>query len=825
MTLPWRWRAAPWIAIAAGLALTALATAITVGGERGRERKHYEGLALNTREQIQRRLDTFVAVLRGTAGVLSTFRSVQAVDYRRYITTLDLPSQYPGIRGIGINYRVAAADLSAFIDEQRQQTRGFSVWPAGARDEYWVNVFIEPDDQFNRPAIGFDMASEAARRDAMVAARDSGLPCVTRRVKLISYVGDAQRPGFLIFAPMYTTAQVPPAVWERRSRLRGFSFAAFRSDELFLGILAAPAALKFQVYDADGDALISVDPGPGEEIVSLPLEVAGSKWRVRFVSPVDRGALVRAAVAPVGAGLLATLLLFLLLRQRSAALARSQDAAERVAVSERRYRQLFADLPLPTWVYDRETLSFLDVNDAAIAHYGWTREEFLGMTLRDIRPPEEIPSMLASVASAEPAMQPERFHHLRKDGSVITVEVTGHQFDLDGRSARLVVAHDITEAERIDAEKQRMEKNIARFSESGLVGVTFANLATGTFSEANDAFLKMIGYSRDDLKAGRIGWHSLTAPQWRDGNAAIREQLTKTGYAGPLEKEYLRKDGSAVHVMVVIALIDPGNTMAFILDVSERERAEKLQRENEQILEASRLKSEFLANMSHELRTPLNAIIGFTQMMADGELGAVSDIQKESMEDVLLSSRHLLQLINDVLDLAKVESGKLEFHPREVRLEELVAEVVSTLGAPLADKRLRVDVQVDAALGTVSADEVRLKQVLYNYLSNSIKFSPPEADIAVRARPEGDGAFRLEVEDHGIGIQDDDLGKLFVTFQQLDSGSAKKHPGTGLGLALTRRLVEAQGGSVGVKSTFGSGSVFHVVLPRKAEGAWRAKQS
>jgi CheY-like chemotaxis protein/anti-sigma regulatory factor (Ser/Thr protein kinase) len=228
------------------------------------------------------------------------------------------------------------------------------------------------------------------------------------------------------------------------------------------------------------------------------------------------------------------------------------------------------------------------------------------------------------------------------------------------------------------------------------------------------------------------------------------------------------------------------------------------------------LKSEFLANMSHELRTPLNAIIGFAQLMHDGKVGAVSAQHQEYLGDILGSARHLLQLINDVLDLSKVEAGKMEFSPESVNLNKLINEVRQVLQALSASKRLTVEVEISAAVEQLVIDPAKLKQVLYNYLSNAIKFTPEGGRITVRALAEGEDRFRMEVEDTGIGIAAQEIGKLFVEFQQLESGTAKTHQGTGLGLALTKKIVEAQEGRVGVESTPGRGSVFSVVLPRIA---------
>jgi signal transduction histidine kinase/CheY-like chemotaxis protein len=252
----------------------------------------------------------------------------------------------------------------------------------------------------------------------------------------------------------------------------------------------------------------------------------------------------------------------------------------------------------------------------------------------------------------------------------------------------------------------------------------------------------------------------------------------------------------------------------------ERERTtlyERLVEQNRVIQAANRMKSEFLANMSHELRTPLNAILGFAELIADGVAGPVSEAQKEYLGHVVLSGRHLLSLINDVLDLAKVESGKMEIRPERVSLEALSREVTHVLRAKSAEKRIVVEETVEPGLDEVTVDPGRLKQILYNYLSNAIKFTPNDGRVWVRLLAEGPEYFRVEVEDAGVGIRPEDMDRLFVEFQQLDAGMTKKHAGTGLGLVLTKRIAEAQGGRVGARSTPGKGSLFFATLPRQVK--------
>ncbi len=249
-----------------------------------------------------------------------------------------------------------------------------------------------------------------------------------------------------------------------------------------------------------------------------------------------------------------------------------------------------------------------------------------------------------------------------------------------------------------------------------------------------------------------------------------------------------------------------------------RLRNQELEAQNQRIQAASRMKSEFLANMSHELRSPLNGIIGFSELIYDGKLGSLSDFQKECVGRILKSAEHLLRLINDALDLARIEAGKLVLRPESVSVPELVAEACDSLAALAAERGVHVQLQNRPRLDAV-VDPARLKQVLYNYLSNALKFTPDGGRVTVRLLPEGEDRFRIEVSDTGLGIAEPNQHLLFTDFRQLDSGKGKRFPGTGLGLALTRRIVEGQGGQVGVRSELGKGSTFFAVLPRVAAGS------
>ncbi len=252
-------------------------------------------------------------------------------------------------------------------------------------------------------------------------------------------------------------------------------------------------------------------------------------------------------------------------------------------------------------------------------------------------------------------------------------------------------------------------------------------------------------------------------------------------------------------------------------DQALRQKNVELEDQLHRVQEASRMKTAFLSNMSHELRTPLTAIIGFTQLLLDGKVGNLEMCQLDLLQDVLGNAKHLLGLINDVLDLAKVESGTMPIRPERTCISEIVGETIAGLRLFATERRisLKTDIQVPAT--DVYLDPHRLKQVLLNYLSNALKFTPPGGSITARVLPEGRSSFRLEVEDTGNGIAPRDIERLFQDFQQLDDSLDKQVQGTGLGLALTKRLVEAQGGNVGVSSTRGKGSTFFAILPYAAQ--------
>lgn len=242
--------------------------------------------------------------------------------------------------------------------------------------------------------------------------------------------------------------------------------------------------------------------------------------------------------------------------------------------------------------------------------------------------------------------------------------------------------------------------------------------------------------------------------------------------------------------------------------------------------DASRAKSDFLANMSHELRTPLNAVIGFSEILEDRLFGALNERQLEYVKNIATSGKHLLSLINDILDLSKVEAGKLELELSSLSLADAIASSLNLLREKALKHNVTLSMEIAPEGGfVIDADERKFKQILFNLLSNAVKFTPEGGDVRVRARVvqkpgpgTGDGQesapfAEISVADTGIGIKPEDMDKLFKPFSQIETDYTRNYKGTGLGLAITKRLVQLHGGSIGAESEFGKGSVFTFTLP------------
>ena len=616
--------------------------------------------------------------------------------------------------------------------------------------------------------------------------------------------------------------------------------------------------------------------------------------------------------------------------------------------SDEQYRPLFALSPQPAWVYDRETLRFLEVNEAAVRSYGWTREEFLAMTIRDIRPPTAQGPLDELLENARDSRSHSAISlHRTKAGRTLRVEISSYPLGFLGRSARMVLVHDVTERESaaealalseekyrtvieqlqdvffrtdtaghwtflnrawtsltgnevasslgthylsyvhpsdralafdalapltngsaetavvevryfnasggyrwvegsthlvrgddgrvlgtmgtlrdvterraVNEERQRLETNIRQLLDASGEGI-YGLDKRGVISFVNRRGSEMLGYSAEELIGQEM--HALTHHSRPDGSPypASECPIHRAAVAGiPCEvsdEVMWRKDGRDMQVEYVASpVVEQGRLTGAVVnfrDITARKHAEfELIVARDAAESASRAKSDFLARMSHELRTPLNSIIGFANVLRKNRTSTMSDDQLSFTNRIATNGLHLLALINDILDLSKIEAGRMTLDLSAVMLDTLVRETIDELEGQAKDRPVVVRAEIPDVIRSIGTDAARMKQVLINLIGNSLKFTERgEVVVAIEADPVG-VPQRIIVRDTGIGIPQDRLDAIFNVFEQAESVTSRRFGGTGLGLAISRSLCDLMGHRLEVESIEGVGTTMLIRL-------------
>ncbi len=463
---------------------------------------------------------------------------------------------------------------------------------------------------------------------------------------------------------------------------------------------------------------------------------------------------------------------------------------------------------------------------AACRMFGRSREEMCRIGRAGLTDPND-PRLPAALAERElTGFFRGELNYVRADGSVFPGEVVSTVVT-DSSGARWLTANI-----RDLSDRKRADERFTAFFELSSVGKSMT-APDGRLIRVNKALCDFIGYSAEELHS--LSFASVTHPDDVPASAEMLQALL----AGErdivdLEKRYLTRDGRVVWARVRTCLLrDPAGTplhlMTDILDITDRKRAEQALREatetlrvragelesaNEALGRAARLKDEFLASMSHELRTPLSGVLGMAEILRSGVSGPLNERQQRSVQVIEEGGRHLLSLINDILDVAKIEAGHVVLAPEPCSVAGVCKASLSMIQAAAERKSIRLSIDVDPNASRVMADARRLHQILFNLVSNAVKFTPAGGRVSLETGVDPErGEIRFVVSDTGPGIAREDLGKLFKPFTQLDARLAREHTGTGLGLTLVRQLTELHGGRVEVESEPGQGSRFRVVLP------------
>jgi len=383
-----------------------------------------------------------------------------------------------------------------------------------------------------------------------------------------------------------------------------------------------------------------------------------------------------------------------------------------------------------------------------------------------------------------------------EDIAVASLKAGAHDFLVKGQLNRLIPAvnRELREADSRKARK-KIEQQFEATFEQAAVGMAHV-AADGTWLRVNRKYCEILGYTHEEL----MGMTFM--------DSALLEKLQKrqtNNYSS--EQRYLRPDQSIVWVNLTVSAVWDvhGNfsfAVAIIEDITEKKHAER--------------KSQFLANMSHELRTPLNAIIGFSQLLVKESIGALNDKQRQFVQNVVANGKRLLELINQILDASQIESGNIELSLEQAEIEPLIESSKTDVAELALQKNVSLLWEIQPCIGSVQIDPIRFKQILVNLLSNAIKFNHDHGTVTVKIT-KNDRWFQCSIQDTGMGISPKQLSELFQPFFQADMSYARKYEGAGLGLALTKNLIECHGGILSVTSQEGIGSTFTFQLPAEPE--------
>jgi PAS domain S-box-containing protein len=514
---------------------------------------------------------------------------------------------------------------------------------------------------------------------------------------------------------------------------------------------------------------------------------------------------------------------------------------EALQQSRHRFATVFRSSPLATGITRLADGCFLDANDNFERDFGWKREDLLGRTSVDIG---LWPDGASRQAWLEALQRRGRLTHYpavfrRRNGEPRRVAVSAEITDLAGERCVVAFAADTEDASRTEQALRESEERLRLALTAANQGWFDLDIATGAIVVSPE-YPRLLGYEPDSFRSDLQNWLDNIHPEDSQAVADAYRQCLETG--GPCTMEYRRRHQSGQWLWLhtvgkIIGRDDQGRPTRMIgihADVSERrliaeeleqhrhhlqelldERSQDLTRANEALsrardaAEAANLaKSAFLANMSHEIRTPLNAVIGMAHLMR--RAGLPGD-QAERLERIEAAGRHLLELVNDILDLAKIESGKLVLEAADVSIGSLLDHVASIMTERAQEKGLRLLVSLEPVPDPLIGDATRLRQGLLNYVSNAVKFTE-KGTVTLRARLMDSNAtgvlVRFEVDDTGVGIAPEQMGRLFNAFEQADSSTTRQYGGTGLGLAITRKLARLMGGEAGASSEPGRGSCF-----------------
>jgi two-component system cell cycle sensor histidine kinase/response regulator CckA len=490
-------------------------------------------------------------------------------------------------------------------------------------------------------------------------------------------------------------------------------------------------------------------------------------------------------------------------------------ANEELKVSEKQYRLLFEGNPMPMWVFDRDSLRFLAVNQAAIRHYGYSRDEFLSMTIADIRPDEDVPRLVSSVARRVPGLSDaELWRHQKKDGTIIQVEITSHPIVMDGLDAELILSHDVTEHRKNQESLRQSEERFATAFRSSPLAITISTEKEGRYVDANDAFTKMMGYRREEI-VGKTA-HELGIWVDPEDRRQMVQQVDQTERKEALETRFRTKSGEQRWVQISAGRIFLGGNPCFLantLDVTEPRRLEEQFRQAQKMEAVGRL----AGGVAHDFNNLLSVIIGYSEI-AQGVAPSDTPIRKH-LDQIKLAAERAAALTQQLLAFSRQQV----WQPKVLNLNAVVHSVSKMLLRVIGED-VTLNLAPGEPLGSIKADLGQIEQVLMNLAVNARDAMPEGGKIVIEtANVELDETYArqhpsvkpgsyvmLSFSDTGCGMDAKTMAQIFEPF------FTTKEPGkgTGLGLSTVYGIVKQSGGYVWAYSEPTRGTTFKIYFPR-----------
>jgi len=771
--------------------------------------------------------------------------SVTRENWRRFVENLQLSENYPGIQGIGFAKVISPSDLAAHVSEVRSE--GFSnyrIWPEGERPFYTSIIYLEPFDWRNQRAFGYDMFSEPVRRGAMERARDIGQPSLSGKVRLVQETNEAVQAGFLVYLPVYRSPS-PGSLEERRRDLLGYVYSPFRMGDFMQGLLGdRERHVALEIFDGEGlsdDGLMystrspdgppALEAAPFVEIV--PFASGGHTWTLRFSSlpslSIDRAK----PLLVLGGGTLVSFLLaaitWALARNRAQAAAANlqlqADIQRREAVEaqlrekEASFRYLFEKNPNPMWVFDRTTLAILEVNDAAVGHYGYSHDEFRRISIADLRPAEDVPRLM-SYLKARPAglKTAGEWQHLTKDGRTIDVEVTSYTLDFQHCDAVLVVARDITESKRAEAALRESEA-VARGVLDAALDAYIRMDHNGRITEWNAMAERVFGWSRAEA-IGRTVAETVIPPDQREAHRRGLDRFLETGEAlllnRRLELQALHRSGREFPVELTILALDTDRGRvfsAFARDLTDRKEAEAQLRQAQKMEAVGQL----TGGVAHDFNNLLTVIIGNLEFAA-GPASKVSELA-DPVDRALSAAEKGAGLTHRLLAFSRQQA----LQPENTDLNQVVTGMTDLLRRTLGEP-IEIDVRLSEELWPALVDKSQVESALLNLAINARDAMPDGGKLAIETanmQLDDDYAARnaevapgdyvvLVVSNTGSGMAPDVIERAFEPFFTT-KGVGK---GSGLGLSMIYGFAKQSGGHLKIYSELGHGTTVRLYLPR-----------